>query len=276
MSGLGQHQARKRFGQNFLNDKGVIADIVAAIAPQPDDFMVEIGPGLAAMTQPLLEVVQPLHVVEIDRDLIARLRQRFSPERLLIHEGDALDFDFVQFAKAQARRDLRVVGNLPYNISTPLLFHLSLAADQVRDMHFMLQKEVVERMVAMPGTAEYGRLSVMLQYRYAMELLFIVPPMAFTPPPKIDSAIVRMLPLPEAERTAHNGHHAQDERMFANIVTAAFGQRRKMLRNTLREWVTEDVLQQLGIAPTARAEELAVADFVRLANFLHAEHPQST
>ena len=162
---------------------------------------------------------------------------------------------------------VRVVGNLPYNISTPLLFHLSLAADHVRDMHFMLQKEVVERMVAAPGTAEYGRLSVMLQYRYTMELLFIVPPTAFTPPPKIDSAIVRMTPLSVTERNANN---AQDERLFAEIVTAAFGQRRKMLRNTLREWVTEDALQQLGIAPTARAEELAVADFVRLANALHA------
>ena len=256
------HQARKRFGQNFLNDKGVIADIVAAIAPKEGDFMVEIGPGLAAMTQPLLDVVQPLHVIEIDRDLIARLRQRFSSERLCIHEGDALDFDFVQLAQTQARRDLRVVGNLPYNISTPLLFHLSQAADHVRDMHFMLQKEVVERMVAAPGTSEYGRLSVMLQYRYTMELLFIVPPTAFTPPPKIDSAIVRMLPLPATER------HAVDEILFAEIVTAAFGQRRKMLRNTLRAWVTEEALQQLGIAPTARAEELAVGDFVRLANAL--------
>lgn len=267
MKALDHHQARKRFGQNFLNDRGVIADIVAAIAPQAGDFMVEIGPGLAAMTAPLLEAVRPLHVVEIDRDLIARLRQRFPPEHLVIHEGDALDFDFVQLAQTQVRRDLRVVGNLPYNISTPLLFHLSLAADHVRDMHFMLQKEVVERMVAAPGTAEYGRLSVMLQYRYTMELLFIVPPTAFTPPPKIDSAIVRMTPLSVTERNANN---AQDERLFAEIVTAAFGQRRKMLRNTLREWVTEDALQQLGIAPTARAEELAVADFVRLANALHA------
>ncbi|MBP9714005.1 MAG: 16S rRNA (adenine(1518)-N(6)/adenine(1519)-N(6))-dimethyltransferase RsmA [Sterolibacterium sp.] len=260
MSGLGQHQARKRFGQNFLNDQGVIADIITAIAPQPDDFMVEIGPGLAAMTAPLLEIVKPLHVVEIDRDLIARLRQRFPAEQLIIHEGDALEFDFTQLAQTPPRRKLRVVGNLPYNISTPLLFHLSAAVDDVRDMHFMLQKEVVERMVATPGSAEYGRLSVMLQYRYAMELLFIVPPTAFTPPPKIDSAIVRLQPLPAAARTAH------DETRFAEIVTAAFGQRRKMLRNTLRTWFSESDLQSLGIAATARAEELAVADFVRLSN----------
>lgn len=188
------HQARKRFGQNFLNDEGVIADIVGAIAPRPDDCMVEIGPGLAALTTPLLDTLRHLHVVEIDRDLIARLKTRFRPERLTIHEGDALAFDFSELASGPA--SLRIVGNLPYNISTPLLFHLSSHADQVRDMHFMLQKEVVERMVAQPGEGDHGRLSVMLQYRYAMELLFIVPPTAFTPAPKVDSAIVRMTPLP--------------------------------------------------------------------------------
>ena len=255
-----QHQARKRFGQNFLNDDGVIADIVAAIAPKSNDRMVEIGPGLAAMTTPLLDTLKHLHVVEIDRDLIARLKQRFKPERLTIHEGDALEFDFASLAGEA--NDLRVVGNLPYNISTPLLFHLAEYADRVRDMHFMLQKEVVERMVAEPGGAEYGRLSVMLQYRYVMELLFIVPPTAFNPPPKVDSAIVRMIPLPAAALTA------KDYALFAKVVTAAFGQRRKMLRNTLRELIDEAGLTALGIAPTARAEDLGVAEYVRIANAL--------
>ena len=255
-----QHQARKRFGQNFLNDDGVIADIVAAIAPKSNDRMVEIGPGLGAMTTPLLDTLKHLHVVEIDRDLIARLKQRFKPERLTIHEGDALEFDFASLAGEA--NDLRVVGNLPYNISTPLLFHLAEYADRVRDMHFMLQKEVVERMVAEPGGAEYGRLSVMLQYRYVMEPLFIVPPTAFNPPPKVDSAIVRMIPLPAAALTA------KDYALFAKVVTAAFGQRRKMLRNTLRELIDEAGLTALGIAPTARAEDLGVAEYVRIANAL--------
>ena len=254
------HLPRKRFGQNFLNDDGVIADIVAAIAPKSNDRMVEIGPGLAAMTTPLLDTLKHLHVVEIDRDLIARLKQRFPAERLTIHEGDALEFDFGSLAGED--NDLRVVGNLPYNLSTPLLFHLAGYADRVRDMHFMLQQEVVERMVAAPGGAEYGRLSVMLQYRYAMELLFIVPPTAFDPPPKVDSAIVRMIPLPPTARTA------KDEALFAKVVTAAFGQRRKMLRNTLRDLIDEAGLTALGIAPTARAEDLGVADYVNIANAL--------
>ncbi len=252
------HQARKRFGQNFLNDEGVIADIVGAITPRPDDCMVEIGPGLAALTTPLLDTLRHLHVVEIDRDLIARLKTRFRPERLTIHEGDALSFDFSELASGPA--SLRIVGNLPYNISTPLLFHLSSHADQVRDMHFMLQKEVVERMVAQPGEGDHGRLSVMLQYRYAMELLFIVPPTAFTPAPKVDSAIVRMTPLPATRP------RAKDEALFARLVSAAFSQRRKMLRNTLRELVSEQELIALGIDPTARAEELGVKDYLHIAN----------
>jgi 16S rRNA (adenine1518-N6/adenine1519-N6)-dimethyltransferase len=256
------HRARKRFGQNFLQDQGVIHDIVAAIAPRPGDCMVEIGPGLAALTTPLLDTLKHLHVVEIDRDLIARLKQRFPAERMTIHEGDALVFDFASLT--QEAGNLRIVGNLPYNISTPLLFHLADCAGQVRDMHFMLQKEVVERMVAAPGTAAYGRLSVMLQYRFQMELLFLVPPTAFTPAPKVDSAIVRMLPLPATALGA------QDEALFVRIVTAAFSQRRKMLRNTLAEFFTADELQAQGLKPTARAEELELADFVRLANALSA------
>ncbi len=254
------HQARKRFGQNFLEDDGIIGDIVAAIHPRSQDCMVEIGPGLAALTTPLLDTLEHLHVVEIDRDLIARLKQRFKAERLTIHEGDALAFDFGRLATTG--NGLRVVGNLPYNISTPLLFHLATYADSVRDMHFMLQKEVVERMVAEPGSSEYGRLSVMLQYRFAMELLFIVPPTAFNPPPKVDSAIVRMVPLPAAALMA------RDEALFARVVSAAFSQRRKMLRNTLRALLDEATLAALGIAPTARAEDLSVAEYVRIANTL--------
>ena len=259
-----QHLPRKRFGQNFLDDTHVIMDIVAAIAPQADDLMVEIGPGLAALTTPLLERLEHLQVVEIDRDLIARLRQRFSPQQLTIHEGDALAFDFASLLPPDAppSSGLRIVGNLPYNISTPLLFHLASFAERVRDMHFMLQKEVVERMVAAPGSAAYGRLSVMLQYRFDMELLFIVPPTAFVPAPKVDSAIVRMTPKPA------NTLEARDPTHFAALVSAAFSQRRKMLRNTLRDWVTEAELGQLGIAATARAEELALADYVRLSNAL--------
>ncbi len=251
------HQPRKRFGQNFLVSPGVVRKIVEAIAPQKDDVMVEIGPGLGALTEPLLACLDRLHVVEIDRDLIARLGERFPPERLVIHEGDALEFDFAALGEG-----LRIVGNLPYNISTPLLFHLATFAGRVRDMHFMLQKEVVDRMVAEPGGADYGRLSVMLQYRFDMERLFLVPPGAFNPAPKVDSAIVRLLPRPPAELDA------RDEALLARLVTAAFGQRRKMLRNTLREFADEATLAAAGIIATARAEDLAVGDYVRLANAL--------
>jgi 16S rRNA (adenine1518-N6/adenine1519-N6)-dimethyltransferase len=253
------HQARKRFGQNFLVSAGIIRKIVEAIGPQAADRMVEIGPGLGALTEPLLVKLDHLHVVEIDRDLIARLHQNFPPERLSVHEGDALTFNF-----AGLGTDLRVVGNLPYNISTPLLFHLAEAAGSVRDMHFMLQREVVDRMVAAPGGGDYGRLSVMLQYRFDMERLFIVPPGAFNPSPQVDSAIVRLLPKPPAALSA------RDEAVFGRLVTAAFGQRRKMLRNNLRELVGEQGLLAAGIAPTARAEELSVADYLRLANSLAA------
>ena len=258
------HIPRKRFGQNFLNSPGVIRNIVDVIAPQRGDLMVEIGPGQAAITEPLLAALDHLHVVEIDRDLIALLKQRFASDKLTIHEGDALDFDFAQFGS-----DLRVVGNLPYNISTPLLFHLAGFAAQVRDMHFMLQKEVVDRMVAIPGNGEFGRLSVMLQYRFDMERLFIVPPDAFTPAPKVDSAIVRLIPLP-ADRL-----QARDEAAFSRIVGIAFSQRRKMLRNTLRDLFDEDALTRLDIRPTARPEELSVTDYVNLANALQREVPDS-
>lgn len=252
-----KHVPRRRFGQNFLVAPGVIRDIVAVIAPSRDDNLVEIGPGLAALTTPLLNAVDRLHVVEIDRDLIARLRKSFPADRLEIHEGDALAFDF-----ATLGANLRIVGNLPYNISTPLLFHLAAYADRVEDMHFMLQKEVVDRMVAAPGGTDNGRLSIMLQYRFDMERLFVVPPDAFDPPPKVDSAIVRLVPRPASQLAV------RDEAVFARVVTAAFSQRRKMLRNTLREFFDEPALVALGVAPTARPEELGVADYVTLANAL--------
>jgi 16S rRNA (adenine1518-N6/adenine1519-N6)-dimethyltransferase len=260
MKTVAGHTARKRFGQNFLVSPGIIHKIVDAIAPHAGDTVVEIGPGLGAITEPLLERIDHLQVVEIDRDLIARLQQRFAPERLTVHEGDALKFDF---GSLKDSGPLKIVGNLPYNISSPLLFHLVAFAPLVHDMHFMLQKEVVDRMVADPGTKDFGRLSVMLQYHYHMERLFVVPPGAFNPAPKVDSAIVRMIP-----RKLGAGETAKDPALFARVVTAAFSQRRKMLRNTLRELIDEAGLVALGITPTARAEDIAVADYVRLANSL--------
>ncbi len=255
------HQAKKRFGQNFLVDQQIIADIVAAIRPEPDDNMVEIGPGLGALTRPLLKRLNHLHVVEIDRDIIARLEHDYPQgdvdRKLTIHAGDALAFDF-----ATLPAPLRIVGNLPYNISSPLLFHFAAYAERVRDMHFMLQNEVVERMVAEPSTPAYGRLSVMLQYRFYMEKLLDVPPQSFRPAPKVDSAIVRMIPLPAA------GIAVKNEKLFAQIVGAAFGQRRKTLRNTLRGHLTEADFAHLGIDPQLRAENLSVAEFAKMANLL--------
>jgi 16S rRNA (adenine1518-N6/adenine1519-N6)-dimethyltransferase len=263
MKSVDGHTARKRFGQNFLVSDGVIRKIVDAVAPRAGDTVVEIGPGLGALTVPLLARIDHLHVVEIDRDLIARLQQRFPPERLIIHQGDALEFDF---GSLKGAGPLKIVGNLPYNISSPLLFHLVPFAPLVHEMHFMLQREVVDRMVADPGSKDFGRLSVMLQYRYHMERLFIVPPGSFNPPPKVDSAIVRMIPVDFSRVRADA--IASDPALFARVVTAAFSQRRKMLRNTLRDFISEADLAALGITPTARAEDIAVADYVRLANTL--------
>jgi 16S rRNA (adenine1518-N6/adenine1519-N6)-dimethyltransferase len=253
------HVARKRFGQNFLVDGAIISAIINVIDPQRTDTVVEIGPGLGALTQPLLARLAHLHVVEIDRDLIERLKKQHSPERLTIHAGDALTHDFAAIGS-----DLRLVGNLPYNISTPLLFHLADYGNKVRDMHFMLQKEVVERMVAAPGSSDFGRLSVMLQYRFHLEWLLDVPPESFDPPPKVQSAIVRLIPKTTAELTAH--HPAR----FAHVVQTAFSQRRKMLRNTLKGVLDENGFAALNINPTLRPEDLAVADYVRIANFLTA------
>ncbi|TXH02199.1 MAG: 16S rRNA (adenine(1518)-N(6)/adenine(1519)-N(6))-dimethyltransferase RsmA [Rhodocyclaceae bacterium] len=251
------HVARKRFGQNFLVDHGIIGAIISAIDPKRDETVVEIGPGLGAITEPLLQRVDHLHVVEIDRDLIAQLKKQHAPERMTIHEGDALAFDFASIGK-----DLRLVGNLPYNISTPLLFHLAGYVDIVRDMHFMLQKEVVERMVAEPGDADFGRLSVMLQYRFWLEWLIDVPPESFDPPPKVDSAVVRLIPKPAAELKAKNPDK------LAAVVQQAFSQRRKMLRNTLKGLLSEAAFAELGIIPTLRAEDVPVEDYVRIANYL--------
>ena len=255
------HQAKKRFGQNFLVDEQIIADIISAIRPEPDDNLVEIGPGLGALTRPLLKKLNHLHVVEIDRDIIARLENDYpqgdQKSKLIIHAGDALAFDFSTLATP-----LRIVGNLPYNISSPLLFHFAAYAERIRDMHFMLQNEVVERMVAEHSTPAYGRLSVMLQYRFYMEKLLDVPPQSFRPAPKVNSAIVRMIPLPASEIAVRN------EKLFAAVVSAAFGQRRKMLRNTLQAYLNEADFEALGINAQLRAENLAVAEFVRVANYL--------
>jgi len=258
------HVARKRFGQHFLTDRAVIADIVAAIRPQSDDAMVEIGPGLGALTRPLLKILDRLHVVEIDRDIIARLGKDYPQDdpktRLIIHAGDALGFDF-----STLESPLRIVGNLPYNISSPLLFHFSEFAARITDMHLMLQNEVVERMVAVPSTPEYGRLSVMLQYRFHIEKLLDVPPESFRPAPKVNSAIVRMIPLPASEILVH------DHKLFAKIVGAAFGQRRKTLRNTLRSFLQEEDFASLGINAQLRAENLSVFEFARVESYLRGE-----
>jgi 16S rRNA (adenine1518-N6/adenine1519-N6)-dimethyltransferase len=254
---MSSHIPRKRFGQHFLVDQQVVADIVSAIRPQRADTMIEIGPGLAAITAPLLEKLDHLHVVEIDRDIIARLRKKYPTERLSIHEGDALEFDFG--AVGDSTQKLRIVGNLPYNISTPILFHLADYAECTLDMHFMLQKEVVDRMVAEPGSGDYGRLSVMLQFRFHMESVLDVPPEAFDPPPKVESAVVRMIPKAVSELPD------VDPARFGALVAAAFSQRRKMVRNTLREHFSEAQLMALDIAPTARAEELSLDAFVRMA-----------
>ena len=252
-----RHVPRKRFGQHFLVDRSVIARIIHAIDPKPGEHIVEIGPGLGALTVPLLEHVGHLHVVELDRELCDRLRERYPAERLAVHQADALRFDF-----AKLPAPLRIVGNLPYNISTPLLFHVANSADRCSDLHFMLQQEVVDRMVASPSHTDYGRLSVMLQYRFRMERLFTVAPSAFRPAPKVHSACVRLVPRRSQERKA------LDELEFAKVVVKAFSMRRKTLRNALRDLIPESELAALGIDPGARAQNLPVEDFVKIANRL--------
>ena len=255
-NGLKGHRARKRFGQNFLHDEHWIGRIVRSIDAKPSDTVVEIGPGQAALTREIIAVAGHETAVEIDRDLAQWLRETF-PETLTLIEADALKLDW---GTVHPEKRLRIIGNLPYNISSPLLFHLTTVADRVIDQHFMLQKEVVDRMVAAPGSKTYGRLSVMLQYRYQMFNLFDVPPGAFTPPPKVTSSIVRMIPRPVEALAPVN------MTLFSDIVAAAFNQRRKTLRNAISKFMDEDAIKQAGVEPSARAESLDVAAFVRLAN----------
>jgi 16S rRNA (adenine1518-N6/adenine1519-N6)-dimethyltransferase len=318
-----KHIPRKRFGQHFLTDDGIIHAIVNAINPKPGEVLVEIGPGLGALTRPLLDRIPHLHVVELDRDIIARLKKTWAPERLTIHEGDALKFDFgslvipplveasepcpplplgegrgegatpdqpawiassaspprnAVIARAESpwqssqisnTEKIRICGNLPYNISSPLLFHLMDYADRISDMTFMLQKEVVDRMVAAPSTPAYGRLSVMLQRRFHMEALFDVPPEAFDPPPKVESAIVRMIPKSGGEIIA------LDEKLFGEIVAAAFSQRRKTLRNTLAGKLKTEEFAKLGIDAGLRAENLGVADYEIITKYLTSKNGSS-
>jgi len=252
-----KHVARKRFGQNFLTDKQVLSDIIDAIAPRQGETMVEIGPGLAAMTALLLKQLDHMHVVELDRDLVTRLEKAYPRERLTVHSGDALKFDFGAIPVADGQK-LRVVGNLPYNISSPLLFHLADFAHLIEDQHFMLQKEVVERMVAEPGSKTYGRLSVMLQWRYDMSLMFIVPPTAFDPPPQVESAIVRMVPVKQQLPC--------DAKRLETVVAKAFSQRRKVIRNCVAGMFTEAQLVEAGIDPSVRPEAVSLVQYVALAN----------
>jgi 16S rRNA (adenine1518-N6/adenine1519-N6)-dimethyltransferase len=255
-----KHVAKKRFGQNFLTDQSIITSLIDAINPKAEEIIVEIGPGLGALTKPLLKKINHLHVVEIDRDIIAWMQNEYSNNAITIHNVDALKFNFSNLGE-----NLRVVGNLPYNISTPILFHLLDNLAHISDMHFMLQKEVVERMVAQPSTPAYGRLSVMLQYYLAMEYLITVPPDAFEPAPNVESAFVRCVPhaiLPFV---------AKDKALFAKVVLAAFGQRRKTIRNTLKDFLSDIDFEQLQKSSQLRAENLSVKDFVDISNYIHSK-----
>jgi 16S rRNA (adenine1518-N6/adenine1519-N6)-dimethyltransferase len=263
MSDAPRHRARKRFGQNFLADPSVVRRIAEAVNPMPGERIVEIGPGLGALTRALLARVDQLIAIEIDRDLAARLRTEHSPQRLVLHEADALGFDFRTLGD-----DLRVVGNLPYNISSPLLFALLEAAAVIRDIHVMLQREVVDRMTAPPGGRQYGRLTVMLGYRFAVERLFVVAAGAFRPRPQVESAFARLVPHAALPWPAVN------EPRFRRLVAQAFTQRRKTLRNALSSLVAEPIMRSAGIDPQARPETLSVAQYVALANRLEEEAPE--
>ena len=255
---MSQHRPRKRFGQHFLSDPGVIDAIIAAIAPRDSDVIVEIGPGLGAITRPLAARAGALHAIELDRDLAAKLRNEFRQSAVLtLHEADALKFDFATLGDS-----LRVIGNLPYNISTPLLFHLLDYRQHIVDMHFMLQKEVVDRMAAPPGSKTYGRLSIMLGCHFQIDALFDVDRQAFEPPPDVTSAIVRLTPLPIGT------YIIDDEKRFSMLVAQAFSQRRKTIRNSLRKIVDKSVLELVGIDPGLRPEAISIAEYVRLANTL--------
>jgi 16S rRNA (adenine1518-N6/adenine1519-N6)-dimethyltransferase len=254
---MNEHRARKRFGQHFLTDTAIIDHLVRSVAPRPGDTLVEIGPGQGALTFALLDAIEHLHAVELDRDLIASLARRVAPERLTLHQGDALRFDFHALAGGGP---IRVVGNLPYNISTPLIFHLLDQAGAIADMTFMLQKEVVERLTAPAGGKDYGRLSVMVQYHCQADYLFPVPPTAFSPPPKVDSAVVRLIPHRTPPWPAH------DPAWLARLVAQAFSQRRKAIRNSLKSLIDADAFAAVGVDPGLRPDHLQVADYVALAN----------
>jgi 16S rRNA (adenine1518-N6/adenine1519-N6)-dimethyltransferase len=255
------HQAKKRFGQNFLHDPTVIGRIVSTINPQPGDNIIEIGPGPGALTQPVLKQAGKLKAIELDRDVIPKLKMYcLGDGELEIVEADALKVDFRQFVTDG--KPLRVIGNLPYNISTPLLFHLFGQIDVIQDMHFMLQKEVVDRLVAVPGTKDYGRLSIMAQYYANPELMFLVRPGAFNPPPKVDSAIVRLLPKTPEE------HQSTDVKLMNQIVTSAFSLRRKTIRNSLKRFLDSDDFVSLAIDPQARAENLSLNDYIAITDYL--------
>lgn len=253
-----KYRTKKRFGQHFLNDQFVIQKIINEIHPSKTDCMVEIGPGLGALTFPLLDKLNTLNVIEIDRDVIARLKQK-NNTKLIIHSSDALDYDFNALANERA---LRIVGNLPYNISTPLIFHLLESAQIIQDMHFMLQNEVVQRITAQPGSKSYGRLSVMVQYHCQTEYLFFVGPESFDPPPKVDSAILRLSPW------KNRPFKANDEKKLSILVAKAFSMRRKTLRNNLKNIIDTRQIESLSIDPSLRAETLKVSDFVQLSNLL--------
>lgn len=253
------YKTKKRFGQHFLNDFSIIEKLIYEINPSPNDKIVEIGPGLGALTFPLLEKIDALDVVEIDRDVIARLQQKKDP-KLSIHGVDALEFDFSSLL--QNENQMRIVGNLPYNISTPLIFHLLDFKNDISDMHFMLQNEVVKRITAEPNSKAYGRLSVMVQYHCKTEYLFFVAPESFDPPPKVDSAILRLSPRKDQP------YQANDEGHLSKLVAQAFSMRRKTLRNNLKKIITAEQIEQLEIDPSNRAENLTVSDFVKLSNFV--------
>lgn len=255
------HIPRKRFGQNFLHDHSIISNILANIQAQANEHWVEIGPGMGALTEPLLKKGVRLDVVELDRDLVALLKDKFKHQaNLQIHSADALKFDFA--ALADTSEKLRVIGNLPYNISTPLMFHLLDNAYCIEDMHFMLQKEVVDRICAEPGSKKYGKLSIMMQYYCAAEPLFDVPPESFDPAPKVVSAVVRLVPHPQPPVAVN------DVNKLNRVVTEAFSQRRKTLRNALKKLITEEQMAALAIDPTLRAENIPLHDFAKLSNLL--------
>ena len=252
-----KHIAKKKFGQNFLKDAAIIHSIIQSINPLPNDLLIEIGPGLGALTKPLLEKTNRLLAIELDRDIVSWMENEYSKKNITIFNEDVLNFNFNQFDQK-----IRIVGNLPYNISTPILFKCIDNILNIKDLHFMLQKEVVDRMIAIPSSPEYGRLSVMLQYYFAMEHLVDVPKESFEPEPKVESSFVRLIPYEQYPFIANNIEQ------FARIVKEAFSQRRKTIRNTLKSFITENDFEKIGINPQLRAENLSVSDFVKISNYL--------